>query len=60
MCAQLVAVTHTTENALEDYSPDRKGSIKRTVCLTSSKKGADSIADKLVEENVKKGWESAG
>ena len=55
-----MAVTHTTENALEDYSPDRKGSIKRTVCLTSSKKGADSIADKLVEENVKKGWESAG
>tara|TARA_B100001964_G_scaffold227382_1_gene277251 strand:- start:410 stop:526 length:117 start_codon:yes stop_codon:yes gene_type:complete len=34
--------------------------IKRTAYLTSSKKGAASIADKLVEENVKKGWESAG
>jgi hypothetical protein len=34
--------------------------IKRTAYLTSSKKDAASIADKLVEENVKKGWESAG
>ena len=39
-----------------DYSPDRKDPIKRTVRLASSKKIATSIADKLIEDNVKKGW----
>ena len=39
-----------------DYSPDRKDPIKRTVRLASSKKTATSIADKLIEDNVKKGW----
>ena len=42
-----------------DYSPDRKDPIKRTVRLASSKKNATSIADKLIEDNVKKGWELA-
>lgn len=39
-----------------DYSPDRKDPIKRTVRLASSKKVAASISDKLIEDNVKKGW----
>jgi len=41
-----------------DYSPDRKDPIKRTVRLAVSKKAATSIANKLIEENIKKGWES--
>ena len=39
-----------------DYSPGRKDPIKRTVRLASSKKTATSIADKLIEDNIKKGW----
>ena len=39
-----------------DYSPDRKDPIKRTVRVSSSEKIADLISNKLIEENVKKGW----
>ena len=39
-----------------DYSPERKDPIKRIVRLSSSEKAATAIADKLVEDNVKKGW----
>lgn len=39
-----------------DYSPDRRDPIKRTVRLSSSEKNATLIANKLIEDNVKKGW----
>lgn len=40
-----------------DYSQGRKDPVKRTVSLSPSKKAAQSIGDKMIEENIKKGWE---
>ena len=39
-----------------DYSPGRKDPIKRTVRPTPSKKTALSVGDKIIEDNIKKGW----
>ncbi len=41
-----------------DYSPGRKDPIKRTVRPAGSKKSALSIGDKMIEDNIKKGWSS--
>lgn len=40
-----------------DYSQGRKDPIKRTVLPSPSKKAAQSIGDKIIEQNIKKGWE---
>jgi hypothetical protein len=40
-----------------DYSPDRKGPLKREVRLASIEKTATHIADQILEDNIKKGWE---
>jgi ATP-dependent DNA ligase len=43
-----------------DYSPDRKTPLERTVKAARDEAEARAIADVLVAENVKKGWEPAG
>jgi len=40
-----------------DYSPDRKDPLKREVRLASAQKNATDIAEKMLEDNIKKGWE---
>ncbi len=40
-----------------DYSPDRKTPLERTVRTATSQEDARVIADGLVTENIKKGWE---
>ena len=42
-----------------DYSPDRKTPLERTVKTALTKAEAKGIADALVAENIKKGWEPA-
>jgi ATP-dependent DNA ligase len=41
-----------------DYSPDRKMPLERTVRTAVSESAAKEIADALVAENIKKGWEA--
>ncbi len=43
-----------------DYSPDRKTPLERTVRTAVSEAHATLVADALVAENIKKGWEPAG
>jgi hypothetical protein len=40
-----------------DYSPERKTPLERTVKTAMSEAEAVQIADALVVENIKKGWE---
>ena len=40
-----------------DYSPDRKTPLERTFRAARTRGEADAIAARLLEENVKKGWE---
>lgn len=40
-----------------DYSPDRKTPLERTVKTAVSEAEAKQIADAMVAENIKKGWE---
>ncbi len=40
-----------------DYSPNRKDPLKREVRISPEKKNAFQIAEKMIEENIKKGWE---
>ena len=42
-----------------DYSPDRKDPLKREVRLASAKKTATTIAEQMLEKNIKKGWEKS-
>ena len=39
-----------------DYSPNRKDPLKREVRISPEKKNAFQIAEKMIEENIKKGW----
>ncbi len=43
-----------------DYSPDRKTPLERTLRTAVSEADALAVADSLIEENIKKGWEPAG
>jgi hypothetical protein len=40
-----------------DYSPDRKDPLKREVRLASVKEAAATISEKMIEKNIKKGWQ---
>jgi len=40
-----------------DYSPGRTSPLDREVKLTPDEKSANQLADLLIEENIKKGWE---
>jgi hypothetical protein len=40
-----------------DYSPDRKTPLERTLRTALTKDEANAIADALIIENIKKGWE---
>ena len=40
-----------------DFSPDRKDPLKREVRLASVKETATTIAEQMLEKNIKKGWE---
>ena len=40
-----------------DFSPDRKDPLKREVRLASVKETATTIAEEMLEKNIKKGWE---
>jgi hypothetical protein len=40
-----------------DYSPDRKTPLERLVRTAISAAEADRVADALIAENIKKGWE---
>jgi hypothetical protein len=40
-----------------DYSPDRKTPLDRTIRTALSEAEAEAIADALISENIKKGWE---
>jgi fumarylacetoacetate (FAA) hydrolase family protein len=40
-----------------DFSPDRKDPLKREVRLASVKEIATTIAEEMLEKNIKKGWE---
>ena len=40
-----------------DFSPDRKEPLKREVRLASVKETATTIAEEMLEKNIKKGWE---
>ena len=40
-----------------DYSPERKTPLERTFRAARSRTEADAIAARLIEENVKKGWD---
>ena len=40
-----------------DYSPGRGSPLDREVKLAPDEKAAMKIADSMVEENIKKGWE---
>ena len=40
-----------------DYSPDRKTPLERTIRTALSEPEAQAIADGLIAENIKKGWE---
>ena len=40
-----------------DYSQTRKDPIKRTVIPSATKEKAIQLGDKMIEENIKKGWE---
>ena len=42
-----------------DYSPGRASPLDREVKLAQSDKAANMIAEALIAENIKKGWESA-
>jgi len=42
-----------------DYSPDRKTPLDRTIRTAQSEVEALAIADAMVSENIKKGWEEA-
>lgn len=39
-----------------DYSPNRKDPLKKEVRISPEKKNAFQIAEKMIEENIKKGW----
>jgi hypothetical protein len=39
-----------------DYSSSRKAPLAREVKLAINQKDAEAIAESLIEENVKKGW----
>ena len=43
-----------------DYSPDRKTPLERTIRSALSEGEAQQIADALIAENIKKGWEEVG
>jgi len=43
-----------------DYSPDRKTPLERTVKTATNAAEAEVVAEGLVAENVKKGWERVG
>jgi hypothetical protein len=43
-----------------DYSPDRKTPLERTIRSALSEVEAQQIADSLIAENIKKGWEEVG
>jgi hypothetical protein len=43
-----------------DYSPDRKNPLERTVKTAVTADEAEIVAEGLVTENVKKGWERVG
>jgi hypothetical protein len=40
-----------------DYSPDRKTPLERTLRTARSEAEANAVADSLITENIKKGWE---
>jgi hypothetical protein len=40
-----------------DYSPERKTPLERTFRAARSRTEAEAIAARLIEENVKKGWD---
>ena len=40
-----------------DYSPNRKDPLKKEVRLSPDKNNATQITEKMIEENIKKGWE---
>tara|TARA_B100000686_G_scaffold241007_1_gene249573 strand:+ start:1877 stop:3334 length:1458 start_codon:yes stop_codon:yes gene_type:complete len=40
-----------------DYSPNRKDPLKREVRLAAEEKQAIKIAEDMIEQNIKKGWE---
>lgn len=40
-----------------DYSPDRKTPLERTLRTARTEAEANAIADALIAENIKKGWE---
>jgi hypothetical protein len=40
-----------------DFSPDRKEPLKREVRIASVKETATTIAEEMLEKNIKKGWE---
>ena len=43
-----------------DYSPDRKTPLERTIRSALSEGEAQQLADALIAENIKKGWEEVG
>jgi hypothetical protein len=43
-----------------DYSPGRKTPLDRTLRTAVSETDALKVAEALIEQNIKKGWESAG
>ncbi|MCP9832238.1 hypothetical protein KBZ14_14305 [Synechococcus sp. HJ21-Hayes] len=43
-----------------DYSPDRKTPLERIIRSALSEVEAQQIADSLIAENIKKGWEAVG
>jgi hypothetical protein len=43
-----------------DYSPSRAEPLDREVKLATDEAEARKIADQLVKENIKKGWEKVG
>ena len=42
-----------------DYSPNRKDPIKRDVRLAPDEAAATTIAEEMVADGVKRGWEPA-
>ena len=43
-----------------DYSPDRKTPLERTMRTAVSEAEAVAMAESLIEENIKKGWDPVG
>jgi ATP-dependent DNA ligase len=42
---------------LTDYSPDRKTPLERTFRAARTQQEAEAIAERLIAENIKKGWD---